>query len=57
VRKVAKAQQKAFDTEWILEKIVGEDVEHAHIWVFPNKEVSGEPKDFVGNLDKIKNNL
>jgi histidine triad (HIT) family protein len=57
VRKVALAQRKAFDTEWILEKIVGEDVEHAHIWVFPNKEVKGELKDFEGNLKKIKDNM
>jgi histidine triad (HIT) family protein len=54
VRKIAKAQQKAFDTEWILEKIVGEDVPHAHIWIFPNSEVSGNKKDFTGNLEKIK---
>ena len=56
-RKVALAQRKAFDTEWILEKIVGEDVEHAHIWVFPNKEVKGELKDFDGNQTKIKDNM
>jgi histidine triad (HIT) family protein len=53
-RKIAKAQQKAFDTEWVLEKIVGEDVEHAHIWVYPNSEVLGDKKDFIGNLEKIK---
>ncbi len=57
VRKIALAQQKAFNTEWVLSKIVGEDVEHAHIWVFPNKEVSGDPKDFEGNLKKIKENI
>ncbi len=56
-RKVALAQRKAFNTEWILEKIVGEDVEHAHIWVFPNKEVKGELKDFEGNLKVIKENM
>ena len=57
VRKVAKAQQKAFGTEWILEKIVGEDVFHAHIWVYPNDKVEGDRKDFIGNAEKIKNNL
>ena len=57
VRKIALAQQKAFDTNFILSKIVGDEVEHAHIWVFPNKNVPGNPKDFVGNLEKIKNNL
>ena len=57
VRKIANAQQKAFDTEWILEKIVGEDVHHAHIWVFPNLEVKGDKKDFAGNMEKIKSFL
>jgi len=62
VRKVAKAQQKAFDTEWILSKIVGEDVYHAHIWIYPAKaggfsSVAGGPKDFEGNAAKIKEGL
>ena len=57
VRKIAVAQQKAFDTEWILEKIVGEDVYHAHIWVYPNAKVAGDKKDFVGNAEKIRENL
>jgi len=56
-KKIALAQRKAFNTEWILSKIVGEDVEHAHIWVFPNKDVIGELKDFEGNLEKIKSFL
>jgi len=53
-RKIAKAQQKAFDTDWILSKIVGEDVEHAHIWVYPNSKVKGDKMDFTGNAEKIK---
>lgn len=57
VRKVALAQRKAFDTDWILSKIVGEDVEHAHIWVFPNSNVKGDKMDFVGNAEKIKKNI
>jgi len=57
VQKIALAQQKAFDTEWILSKIIGDEVPHAHIWVFPNKEVSGDPKDFEGNLQKIKERI
>ena len=54
VRKIAKAQMKAFNTDWILEKIVGEDIFHAHIWVYPNNKVKGNKKDFVGNAEKIK---
>jgi histidine triad (HIT) family protein len=57
VRKIAKVQQKAFDTEWILEKIVGEDVYHAHIWVYPNNDVKGDKKDFAVNAEKIRKGL
>lgn len=57
VRKVALAQQKAFNTDWVLEKIVGEDVFHAHIWVYPNNNIIGDKKDFKTNAEKIKNNL
>lgn len=54
VKKIALAQQKAFDTEWVLSKIVGDEVQHAHIWVYPNSEISGDKKDFNRNLEKIK---
>jgi histidine triad (HIT) family protein len=57
VRKIAKAQQKAFDTEYIISRIVGEEVPHAHIWVFPNSDIKGDKKNFVGNVEKIKNFL
>src|SRR5574343_960831 len=50
-KKVALAQRKAFDTDWILSKIVGDEVEHAHIWVYPNNKVSGDKKDFEGNVE------
>ncbi len=53
VQKVAKAQQKAFGTDWIISKIVGEEVPHAHIWVFPNREVLGDKRDFEQNQKKI----
>ncbi|OHA88625.1 MAG: hypothetical protein A3C70_03445 [Candidatus Zambryskibacteria bacterium RIFCSPHIGHO2_02_FULL_43_14] len=57
VRKIAKAQQKAFNTDFILSKIIGDEVEHAHIWVFPNSGVSGDAKDFAGNAEKIRQAL
>ncbi len=53
-RKIAVAQQKAFSTDFILSKIVGEEVPHAHILVFPNNKVSGDKKDFAGNAEKIR---
>lgn len=57
VKKIALAQKKAFDTEYILSKVVGEEVSHAHIWVYPNKEVAGDSKDFSTNAEKIKKYL
>jgi len=53
-KKIAKAQQKAFGTDFILSKIVGDEVEHAHIWIFPNPSVSGDTRDFTGNAEKIR---
>jgi histidine triad (HIT) family protein len=54
VQKIARAQQKAFGTDWILSKIVGDEVEHAHIWVYPNKNITGNLTDFEINAQKIR---
>lgn len=54
VRKIARAQQKAFETEFVLSKIVGDEVPHAHIWVFPNDQVKGDKNNFAENATKIK---
>lgn len=54
-KKIARAQQKAFETDMILLRATGEEVPHAHIWIFPDPEkVSGEKKDFKGNGEKIR---
>ncbi|MEK7135864.1 MAG: HIT domain-containing protein [Patescibacteria group bacterium] len=57
VRKIAKAQQKAFGTDWILSKIIGDEVPHAHIWVFPSDEAKGDKNDLAANAEKIRENL
>jgi histidine triad (HIT) family protein len=54
-KKVALAQQKAFKTEFILSKIVGEEVPHAHIWIYPDRNIIADKKDFAGNAEKIRN--
>jgi len=54
VKKIAEAQRKAFNTDWILSKIVGDEVPHAHIWVFPNDKVEENREDFEKNAEKIK---
>ncbi len=57
VRKIAKAQQKVFNTEWILSKIIGDEVAHAHIWVFPGNEAKGDKNDLEGNARKLREAL
>ncbi len=55
-QKIAKAQMKAFGTETIWSKIMGDEVPHAHIWVYPNPQtISADKKDFEGNATKIRN--
>ena len=62
VKKIALAQQKAFKTKWILSKIVGDEVEHAHVWIYPataglDSENKEDPKNFVQNAQKIISEL
>ena len=54
VQKIALAQKKAFATDFILSKIVGDEVPHAHIWVFPSDQIKGDKKDFKTNGEKIR---
>ncbi len=53
-QKIARAQQKAFNTDWILSKTIGDEVPHAHLWVFPNDKTGGDRNDFEGNAEKIR---
>lgn len=57
VKRIALAERKAFDTDFILSKIIGDEVPHAHVWVYPNEKVAGKKKDFEGNAEKIKEAL
>ncbi len=57
VGKIANAQRKAFNQEMILSKIIGEEVPHAHIWIYPSDQTPGDKKDFTGNAQKIRDAL
>ncbi len=57
VKKIALAQRKAFTTDWILSKIIGDEIAHAHIWVFPSNEAKGDKNDFEQNAEKIRQAL
>lgn len=57
-RKIALALQKAFGKDAVLSKIIGDEVHHAHIWVYPDpRYVTGDNNDFAGNAEKIRANL
>jgi histidine triad (HIT) family protein len=51
VRKIALAQKKAFQTDMVRSQIYGEEVSHAHIWVWP--ETVGDEKAIKANAEKI----
>lgn len=58
VAKIARAQQKTFGTDAIHSKIVGEEVHHAHIWIFPDPTSAlGNKKDFEKNRELIRRSL
>jgi histidine triad (HIT) family protein len=54
--KIANAQRKAFETDFVLSRIIGDEVPHAHIWIFPGN-TDGNRTDFSGNAAKIRAEL
>ncbi len=57
-QKTAKAIQKSFGTEEVFSRIIGEEVPHAHIWVFPNPQKAiGDKNDFPSNAEKIREEI
>ena len=56
-KKIAKAQQKAFGEKMIWSKIMGDEVEHAHLWIFPHPKTPGDKMAFKINAEKIRQGL
>jgi histidine triad (HIT) family protein len=57
-RKIAKAEQKTFGTDAVFSRIMGDEILHAHIWIFPNpKQAVGDPQNFTENAEKLKKAL
>lgn len=55
VKMIAQAQQKAFDQELIMSKIIGEEIHHAHVWVFPDPEnTKGNKNNFEKNAEVLR---
>lgn len=53
-RTISKALQQAFGTDFIISKVIGDEVPHAHIHLFPALEKDGSEKEFKKNIEKIK---
>lgn len=54
-KRIALAQRAVFGTDAIQSKVVGEQVPHAHVWVFPDPDTAaGEKTDFAGNAEKLR---
>ena len=51
VQKIALAQKKAFNADIVRSQIYGEEIPHAHIWVWP--EIAGDIKNFKENAKRI----
>ncbi len=51
--KIANAQRKAFNTEFIQSRIIGDEVPHAHIWLIPmhNEKMTSE-EDLVKRIKR-----
>lgn len=55
-RKIALAQRKAFGTEWIISRIIGDEVPHAHIWILPGN-AQGDTHALKKNAEKMRATL
>ncbi|MDP1625423.1 MAG: HIT domain-containing protein [bacterium] len=56
-RRIALSQRAAFGTDFVIAKIFGEEVPHAHIQVYPNEGTKGDKMAFEENAAKIRNAL
>jgi len=58
VRKIAKALQHISGTDEVHMKVLGEEVHHAHVWIFANPDKAlGDTDDFENNAEKIRTKL
>ena len=57
VKKIAHAEQKAFNQEAIWSGIKGDEVSHAHMSVMTHSDTEGDKKDFKTNAEKIRQAL
>lgn len=52
IGKIANAIKKAFNTDYVVSLVFGEEVSHAHVWLIPRLENDGHGSSI--KLDNIK---
>ncbi|VAW33236.1 Bis(5'-nucleosyl)-tetraphosphatase (asymmetrical) [hydrothermal vent metagenome] len=58
VQKIAKALQKTSGVEEIHMKVLGEEILHAHVWVFPSPALArGKKDDFENQASALRAEL
>jgi histidine triad (HIT) family protein len=56
-RRIARAQQNAFHCEAVWCTVIGDEVPHAHIWVYPHPATRGDRTDLAGNAQRLRQAL
>ncbi len=57
VQRIALAQRKTLKTDWILSKVVGDEIPHAHLWLFPGPDAHGHKSELRENAQKLRKAL
>lgn len=55
ILKLANALRGGFGTDMVFSRVMGDEVPHAHVWLFPNpKEAAGDKADLKRNAEKVR---
>jgi histidine triad (HIT) family protein len=57
IQNLAKTLQKTFNTEMIRSQVYGEEVKHAHVWLWPEIPLDGSERNFDEISEKIQEKL
>lgn len=58
VQKIARALQKISGTDEVQMKVIGEEIPHAHVWIFPSPEKArGDKNDLETNAANLRSAL
>jgi histidine triad (HIT) family protein len=56
-RRIAHAQKRAFAAEAVWCTVIGDEVSHAHIWIYPHPATKGDKSDLPGNAHRLRQAL